>query len=84
MITAASAASPLSLPSAVTVPVRSPRTSMILAELTRQRRYERRERRLKRQQRRRAWARVRTWLAALGQEPFAGTAPLVYALQPSW
>jgi hypothetical protein len=35
-----------------TVPVRSPRTSMILAELARQRRYERRRRRLKRQWRR--------------------------------
>jgi hypothetical protein len=38
-----------------TAPVRSPRTSIILAELARQRRHERRQRRLKRQQRRRAW-----------------------------
>jgi hypothetical protein len=44
-----------------TVPVRSPRTSIILAELARQRRYERRRRRLKRQQRR--------WYAVRGEFP---------------
>lgn len=76
--------------------MRSPRTSIILAELARQRRLERCKRRLKRQRRRQAWARLRTGLAALGQWPFepirthalpgllfVGTMPLVYALQPS-
>ena len=48
------------------VPVRSPRTSIILAELARQRRFERRQRRLKRQERRRAWARLAAWLGRLG------------------
>jgi hypothetical protein len=38
-------------------PVRSPRTSIVLAELARQRRLERRKRRLERQRRRQAWAR---------------------------
>jgi hypothetical protein len=52
------------------VPVRSPRTSIILAELARQRRYERRQRRLKRLQRRRAWGRRMAWLAAFGRKPF--------------
>lgn len=52
------------------VPVRSPRTSIILAELARQRRYERRQRRLRRQQRRRACARRIAWLAAFGRKPF--------------
>jgi hypothetical protein len=94
MIAAASAAhTPSSTPPGV-VPMRSPRTSLILAELARQRRYERRQRRLKRQQRRRAWARVSGWLAALGRWPlesarartkpgllFAGSTPLVYALE---
>lgn len=48
-------------------PVRSPRTSLILAELARQRRLERRQRRLKRQRRRQAGAQLRAWLAALGR-----------------
>jgi hypothetical protein len=48
----------------------SPRTSIILAELTRQRRLERCRGRLKRQQRRRAWARWAGWLPALGHRPF--------------
>ncbi|HEY0792174.1 MAG TPA: hypothetical protein VGD78_14010 [Chthoniobacterales bacterium] len=47
------------------VPVRSPRTSLVLAELARQRRFERRDRRVKRQQRCRAWT---GWLAVLGLE----------------
>jgi hypothetical protein len=51
-------------------PVRSPRTSIVLAELARQRRLERRARRLKRQRRRQAWARVTAWLYALGRWPF--------------
>ena len=51
------------------VPVRSPRTSIILAELARQRRYERRQRRLRRLQRRRAWARRLAWLTAFGRKP---------------
>ena len=50
-----------------TVPVRSPRTSIILAELARQRRVERCQRRRKRQQRRRTWARRLAWLAAFGR-----------------
>ena len=78
------------------IPVRSPRTSIILAELARQRRLERCQRRLQRQRRRQAWARLRTGLAALGRWPFepigthalpgllfVGTMPLVYPLQPS-
>jgi hypothetical protein len=75
------------------VPVRSPRTSLVLAELARQRRFERRQRRCKRQQRCRAWARWTGWLAAFGRWPsesvrvqrspalcFTGTTPLVYAV----
>jgi hypothetical protein len=89
MPTAASASSPLPLLPQAAVPVRSPRTSVILAELARQRRLQRRQRR------RQAWARLRAGLVALGQWPFepirtyalpgllfAGTMPLVYALQP--
>jgi hypothetical protein len=95
-MTAASATRPPSLTPPV-VPVRSPRTSLILAELARQRRHERRQRRLKRQARRCAWARVSAWLAALGRWPFesarthaapellfAGSTPLVYALERAW
>jgi hypothetical protein len=89
MTAAASAASPLPLLPQAAVPLRSPRTSIILAELARQRCLERRQRR------RRAWARWTGWLAALGRWPFEpsrtpaapglvfpGTMPLVYALQP--
>jgi hypothetical protein len=85
---------PLSLSPAAPVPVRSPRTSILLAELARQRRLERSKRRLKRRQRRQAWARWMGWLAAFGCWPaeppgtpaalgivFPGTVPLVYALQ---
>ena len=49
------------------VPVRSPRTSIVLAELARQRRLERSKRRLKRQRRRQAWTRATAWLHALGR-----------------
>jgi hypothetical protein len=70
MITAASAPNCLPMPSQAAVPVRSPRTSIILAELARQRRLERCRRRLKREQRRRAWARWAGWLPALGHWPF--------------
>ena len=76
-------------------PVRSPRTSLILAELARQRRLERRQRRLKRQRRRQAWARVMAWLCAVGRWPwetmrrrttpglrFPEPVPLAYALRP--
>lgn len=81
------------------VPVRSPRTSLILAELARQRRYHRRQRRFKRQRRRRAWAWIIGCLAALRPWPsesvrphatpgprllFAGSTPLVYAIQWAW
>ena len=95
MITAASTPSLLPvLPEAV-VPIRSPRTSIILAELARQRRLERRQRRVKRRARRRVWARWSGWLGALGHWPFepigaaavpglvfVGAMPLVFALQP--
>jgi hypothetical protein len=95
MMTAPSTARPLPLRPEIAVPVRSPRTSIILAELARQRRDERRQRRLKRQQRRHAWARMTAWLTALGQGHFGSlhtqatpgllfveTTPLVYTLQP--
>ena len=49
------------------VPVRSPRTSIILAELARQRRLERRQRRFQRRHRCRAWTQLAAWLAALGR-----------------
>ena len=51
-------------------PARSPRTSIVLAALARQRRLERYQRRLKRQRRRQAWARLTAWLYALGRWPF--------------
>jgi hypothetical protein len=60
----------LSLRFQTAAPARSPRTSLILAELARQRRLERRQRRLKRQRRRQAWARATAWLRALGRWPF--------------
>jgi hypothetical protein len=76
-------------------PARSPRTSLLLAELARQRRLERFERRLKRQRRRQAWARVTAWLHALGRwplealcthgapgRPLPEAVPFVYALRP--
>ena len=47
-------------------PVRSPRTSIILAELARQRRLERSKRRFQRRQWRRGWAQVTARPAALG------------------
>jgi hypothetical protein len=91
MFTSASASNDPLPPAAA--PVRSPRTSIILAELARQRRLERRQRRLRRQRRRQAWARCMGWLAALGVrrfEPigapvaagliFVGAMPLVYAM----
>jgi hypothetical protein len=76
------------------VPVRSPRTSIILAELARQRRYERRRRRLRRLRRRRTWARRLAWLTAFSRKPLglaradaapcllllAGIMPLVYVM----
>ncbi|MBW0000292.1 MAG: hypothetical protein JO015_14415 [Verrucomicrobia bacterium] len=49
-------------------PVRSPRTSIVLAELARQRRYRRRLRRLKRLRRRGAWGRRLAWLIAFGRK----------------
>ena len=97
MIPAASIASPQGPLSQTVVPVRSPRTSIILAELARQRRLERCKRRLKRQRRRQAWARVIAWFRVFGHwsgEPrgaqgvpaaglsLAGAMPLVYAPQP--
>jgi hypothetical protein len=93
MITAASTPSLFPVLPEAAVPIRSPRTSIILAELARQRRLERRQRRFKRQARRRAWARWSGWLATLGHWPFElagatavpglillGTAPLVFSL----
>ena len=85
----------LSLRFQTAAPARSPRTSLILAELARQRRLERCRRRLQRQRRRQAWARVMAWLYALGRWPlealrrrsplglrFPEAVPLVYALRP--
>jgi hypothetical protein len=73
-----------------TLPVRSPQTSIILAELARQRRWERRERR-------KARARRAAWLALFNPKPFdlisvrcplrvtfSGAMPIVYALPRSW
>ena len=95
MMTAAPVASPQAPLLQAAVPVRSPRTSIILAELARQRRLERCNRRLNRQRRRQAWARLAAWLTGLGRGPFEaigtpaapglifpGAMPLVYALQP--
>jgi hypothetical protein len=85
----------LSLRFETAAPVRSPRTTLILAALARQRRLERSKRRLKRQRRRQAWAQVRAGLDALSQWPFETirrcaapglrfpeAVPLVYALRP--
>jgi hypothetical protein len=85
----------LSLRFQTAAPVRSPRTSLILAELARQRRLDRRQRRLKRQRRRQAWAQVRAWLRAVSRWPleamrtrpapglrFPEAVPLAYALRP--
>src|SRR5690349_11592318 len=99
MIPAASIVSPQAPPSPVAVPVRSPRTSSVLAELARQRRLERRQRCLQRQQRRQAWSRVAAWFSAFGHGPgeprgaqgapaarlcLAGALLLVAAPQPCW
>jgi hypothetical protein len=88
--------SSLSLRFQTAAPVRSPRTSIVLAELARQRRLERRKRRLNRRRRRQAWARVTAWLCALGRWPwetlrtrpalpglpFPEAVPLAYGLRP--
>jgi hypothetical protein len=79
---------PRSLPPQAAVPLRSPRTSLVLAEMARQRRWERRQRR---QARRRRDA----WLTLFDRAPydsigtcatfgviFAGAMPIVYALRP--
>jgi hypothetical protein len=71
-------------------PRRSPRTSLVLAAVARQRRWER-------QQRRAARARRAAWFALFNPAPFdsiragavlgmsfAGTMPLIYVLPPSW
>ena len=87
MSVALPASNPLTPFSLTALPQRSPRTSIILAELARQRRYERR-------QRREARARRAAWLAWLDRRPFeaarmqrflpglafAGSTLLVYAL----
>jgi hypothetical protein len=72
------------------LPVRSPRTSIILAELARQRRWERRARR-------QARARRAAWLAFFNRTPFdsirvqcpprvifSDAMPMVYALPRPW
>ena len=81
---------PCDVPSAsmqAALPLRSPQTSLILAELARQRRYER-------QQRRRARARRAAWLSLFDRRAFdsvcvennsprllfAGAMPVVYAI----
>jgi hypothetical protein len=87
---------PASAPAAVllqspTLPVRSPRTSIILAELARQRRWARLQRRKARARRRAAW------VALFSRKPFdlirvqyppsvtfAGAMPMVYALPQLW
>jgi len=76
-------------PATEPLPVRSPRTSIILAELARQRRQER-------QQRRKSRIRRTAWLALFDPQPFestrvqnppsiivAGTTPFVYAVAPA-
>jgi DNA-binding transcriptional MocR family regulator len=76
-----------------TLPVRSPRTSIILAELARQRRWERHQR----HQRRKARARRAVWLALFNRKPFdlisvqrplcvifSGAMPMVYAPPRPW
>jgi hypothetical protein len=86
-ITASASAAPLAAPE---LPVRSPQTSIILAELARQRRWER-------QQRRKARLRRAAWLTLFSQKPFrlvsaqpppnvtfAGAMPMVYELPRVW
>jgi hypothetical protein len=82
---------PLSPSPAAPVAVRSPRTSILLAELARQRRWERRQRHLKRRQRRRAWAEVAAWLGALrrwiqsaGRPSAPGRWPRPHASSTAW
>jgi hypothetical protein len=90
MTTAASSLNPLCLAPRSAAPLRSARTSLILAELARQRRWERRQRRQTR-------ARRAAWLAVFDRRPFesirvqaapdlvwTGALPLVHALRPSW
>jgi hypothetical protein len=83
----------LSLPSLLpqaSVPMRSPRTSLILAERARQRRGERRQRRQGRARRaalfaafdRRPFDSIRTHAAPCLL--FAGSLPLLCVLRPSW
>jgi hypothetical protein len=87
---AISASAPATVLTQPTLPVRSPRTSIILAELARQRRWER-------QQRRKARARRAAWLALFDRKPFdlvsvqcpprvtfSGPMPMVYALPRPW
>jgi hypothetical protein len=85
------ATQPFNAPSTVSAsPRRSPRTSLILAELARQRRWERR-------QRRKIRARRSRWLALFDRRPFesirahsepalifGATMPLVYARHGNW
>ena len=90
MLTATSSLNPLCLAPRPAAPLRSARTSLILAELARQRRWERR-------QRRQARARRAAWLAVFDRRPFEsiraqaapgliwmGATPLVHAVRPSW
>jgi hypothetical protein len=87
---AISASAPANALTPVTLPVRSPRTSIILAELARQRRWER-------QQRRKSRARRAAWLALFSPKPFnvisvqcpprvnfSGAMPIVYVLPRPW
>jgi hypothetical protein len=75
---------------AAPVPVRSPRTSILLAELARQRRLERSQRRLKRRQRPRlspsgglAGALGR-WIQAAGRASSPGRWPRPHGLSTLW
>lgn len=87
---AISASAPATVPAQPALPVRSPRTSIILAELARQHRWERR-------QRRNARIRRAAWLALFNRKPFdlirvqclprvtfSGAMPMVYALPRPW
>jgi hypothetical protein len=88
---AISASAPATLLTQPNLPVRSPRTSIILAELARQRRWERQQRRKARARRRAAW------LALFNRKPFdlisvqcpphvtfSGAMPMVYAPPRPW
>jgi hypothetical protein len=84
------ASAPANVPMQPALPVRSPRTSIILAELARQRRWER-------QQHRKSRIRRAAWLALFNRQPFdlisvqcpprvifSGAMPMVYGMPRPW